>query len=199
MFTGIIQSVGTIVGMESRGGDRRAGVEPGADLDVRSLHRGDSISVSGVCLTVTDCKESAFHLDISTETLNTTTLNGLMQGSKVNLEPALKLGEGLGGHLVSGHVDGVGRVVAMEKDGRSMRFDIEAPPDLRRFICRKGSITVDGVSLTVNQIDGGIFGVNIIPHTFERTIFSGYTQGSAVNLEVDLIARYLEKLLESRS
>lgn len=197
MFTGIIQSVGMIAGMESREGDRRAGVQPGPGMEVRDLSPGDSISVNGVCLTVTDCSENLFHLDISTETLNTTTLGGLKEGSRVNLEPALRLGEALGGHMVSGHVDGVGRVVVTEKDGRSMRFKIEVPPDLLRYICKKGSVCVDGVSLTVNEVDARTFGVNIIPHTFQQTIFAGYVQGSTVNIEVDLITRYLEKLLGS--
>lgn len=199
MFTGIIQSIGTVVGMERHGDDRRAGVEPGAGLEIRALCPGDSISVNGVCLTVTDCNESEFHLDISTETLNTTTLGGLSKGSRVNLETALKLGAGLGGHMVSGHVDGVGRVIAVEQDSRSVRYAIEAPPDLLRYICKKGSVSVDGVSLTVNEVDMHTFEINIIPHTLQQTIFAGYAKGSPVNIEVDMIARYLEKLLEQRA
>ena len=198
MFTGIIQSLGTIAGIDAGETDSHAGIDPGSDLDTGDLHPGDSISVNGVCLTVTECRERIFHVDISAESLNCTTLGGLAKGSRVNLEPALKAGDSLGGHMVSGHVDGVGRIVGKEDDGRSVRFLIEFPPQLARYICRKGSVCVDGVSLTVNEVDGSSFGVNIIPHTLEQTLFSGYVEGSKVNIEVDMIARYLEKLLESR-
>jgi riboflavin synthase len=199
MFTGIIQSLGIIVSIGTGGTDTYASIDPGSGLDTGDLRPGDSISVNGVCLTVIQCREGLFQVDISAETLHCTTLGELAKGSRINLEPALKAGDALGGHMVSGHVDGVGRIVGKEDDGRSVRFLIEVSPDLARYICRKGSVCVDGVSLTVNEVDGCVFGVNIIPHTLEQTLFSGYAEGSSVNIEVDMIARYLEKLLESRA
>jgi riboflavin synthase len=194
MFTGIVQDIGRIESIEPRGGDVRLAIAC-ERLDLASTRPGDSIAVSGVCLTAITVSESGFAADASRETLGLTTLGGLEPGSGVNLEPALRVGDALGGHLVSGHVDGVGSVVSREDDARSVRFVFEAPAALARYIARKGSITVDGVSLTVNEVDGSRFGVNIVPHTLDATIIHGYAPGSRVNLEVDLIARYLERLV----
>lgn len=194
MFTGIIQSVGQIRRLEPRGGDVRLTIGTGK-LPVADAALGDSIAVNGVCLTAVDLAGDSFSADVSRETLSLTTLGGLTPGSPVNLEKALTLATPLGGHLVSGHVDGVGRVLARTQDGRSWRLRIEAPVELARYIAHKGSICVDGVSLTVNGVDGACFGVNIVPHTLDETILVHYQAGTRVNLEVDLIARYLERLL----
>jgi riboflavin synthase len=194
MFTGIIESLGTVAAMESRGGDLRLTVRaPG--LNLAGARLGDSIAVNGVCLTVTTLDDERFAADVSRESLSVTTLGELGIGDRVNLEQALTLATRLGGHLVSGHVDGVGELLAMEADARSTRVQFRAPDPLARYIAAKGSITIDGASLTVNHIDGAIFDVNIIPHTWGLTRFSVYRIGSRVNLEVDLVARYLERLV----
>lgn len=198
MFTGIIMAVGTLTGVEETGGDRRLRIDAD-DLDMSGIHAGDSICVNGVCLTVTDMDRRCFAADVSAETLSCTTLGGLATGTKVNLEPALRAGDRLGGHLVSGHTDGVGTVLALERDARSLRCRIRVPADLARYLCRKGSVCVDGVSLTVNDAEGSEFGVNIIPHTLSATIIGGYTEGTSVNLEVDVIARYLERLYREQT
>lgn len=194
MFTGIIKAMGTISAMEKRGGDVRLCVRsdglPWQDYEV-----GESIAVNGVCLTAVALHEDGFDTDVSVETLDVTALRGLAVGSSVNLEPALSLGERLGGHLVSGHVDGVGRIVERSPAGRSVRFVIEAPAGLAKYIAEKGSICVDGISLTVNGVDGARFTLNIVPHTLEETTMADFRPGRAVNLEVDIIARYLERLL----
>ena len=186
--------MGTIASMESRGGDVRLRVRseglPWADYDV-----GESICVNGVCLTAVELYDDGFDTDVSTETLKVTALGGLDSGSSVNLEPSLSLGDRLGGHLVSGHVDCVGTVVDRHADARSVRLTIELPGEFSRYIARKGSVTVDGVSLTINEVSGNRFELNIIPHTAEVTIFGHYSVGSTVNIEVDLLARYLERLL----
>jgi riboflavin synthase len=194
MFTGIIQAVGRIASMEDRGGDIRLGVETGK-LDLSDVALGDSIAVNGVCLTAVELPGNGFVADVSGETLSLTSLGGLKIGSPVNLEKALTLATRLGGHLVSGHVDGLGTVVSRDEDARSVRFVIEAPKELARYIAHKGSITVDGISLTVNGVDGARFELNIVPHTLRETIMDTYQAGSKVNLEVDLVARYLERLL----
>ena len=194
MFTGIIQAIGTLAGIESRGGDVRLQVRSG-DLPLADVALGDSIATNGVCLTVIERTGDGFRADVSRETLSLTTLQELRPGSRLNLEKALTLSTPLGGHLVSGHVDGVGRVLERHEDARSIRFRIEAPPELARYIAHKGSICVDGVSLTVNGIEGAVFELNIVPHTLQQTILDEYTSGTRVNLEVDLIARYLERLL----
>ncbi|WP_457664740.1 riboflavin synthase [Thiolapillus sp.] len=194
MFTGIIQAVGRIASMEDRGGDIRLGVETGK-LDLSDVALGDSIAVNGVCLTAVELPGNGFVADVSGETLSLTSLGGLKIGSPVNLEKALTLATRLGGHLVSGHVDGLGTVVSRDEDARSVRFIIEAPKELARYIAHKGSITVDGTSLTVNGVDGARFELNIVPHTLQETIMDTYQAGSKVNLEVDLVARYLERLL----
>ena len=193
MFTGIIQAQGTIATMQPRGGDMRLQINTGK-LDLSDVSLGDSIAVNGVCLTAVELTEKSFSADVSNETLLLTSLAGLKTGSPVNLEKALTLATRLGGHLVSGHVDGVGAVVGRSDDGRSVRFVIEAPALLARYIAHKGSICVDGASLTVNAVDGARFELNIVPHTLKETIMGNYQEGSEVNLEVDLIARYLERL-----
>ena len=194
MFTGIIQAIGTLKGMERRGGDLRLQVATGG-LPLGDVVAGDSIATNGVCLTVVELYADGFAADVSNESLGLTTLGELQSGAALNLELALTLSTPLGGHLVSGHVDGTGRILERQADARSIRFTIEAPAALARYIAPKGSICVDGASLTVNGVDGRRFHLNIVPHTLERTIMGGYRVGTRVNLEVDLIARYLERLL----
>lgn len=192
MFTGLIQSVGTIRSI-ARGGARIA-IDAGK-LDLAQAALGDSIAVSGVCLTLVARLGRVFEADVSQETLARTTLGGLAPGARVNLEPALTPTSRLGGHLVSGHVDGVGTVAARTPAGSSVRFRIQVPAPLAKYIAEKGSICVDGVSLTVNAVDGAEFEVNIVPHTAQETTLDDWRPGVHVNLEVDLIARYLERLL----
>ncbi|MES9855556.1 MAG: riboflavin synthase [Sedimenticola sp.] len=194
MFTGIIQAVGTIAAMESRGGDVRLRIQS-AGLALADVRLGDSIASNGICLTAVELPGDGFAADVSRETLLHSTLGGLKTGSRVNLEKALTLSTPLGGHLVSGHVDGVGQIVDRWEDGRSIRFTVEAPAELARYIAHKGSICVDGVSLTVNRVEGHRFDLNIVPHTMVETVMVDYRSGTQVNLEVDLIARYLERLL----
>lgn len=194
MFTGIVVGTGRVVSSLAQSGDVRLAVDaPG--VDAARLALGDSVSVQGVCLTVTRRSGSVFEADVSRETLSKTTLGALGAGARVNLEPALRVGDALGGHWVTGHVDAVGRVVAAAEDARSWRIEFEVPAELARFIARKGSVTIDGVSLTVNEVDGRRFGVNLIPHTVERTTFHAKRAGDAVNIEVDVIARYVERLV----
>ncbi len=194
MFTGIIQAIGQIVRYEQRGGDMRLHINTGA-LELDDVQPGDSIAVNGVCLTAVALPGDGFIADVSRESLSLTSLGGLRSGSRVNLEKALTLSTPLGGHLVSGHVDGMGRILERKEDARSIRLRVEAPAELARYIAPKGSICIDGTSLTVNRVDGAIFGLNIVPHTLQKTIIGDYQPGSSVNLEVDLIARYLERLL----
>jgi riboflavin synthase len=195
MFTGIIQAVGTVAALEQRGGDLRIAIDTGK-LPLADVAPGDSIAVSGVCLTVVQKGAQSFHADVSGETLGLTTLGQLGPGDAVNLEKALTLQTRLGGHLVSGHVDGIGTVTARREDSRSVRFTLKAPDALARYIAVKGSICVDGVSLTVNAVDGSRFELNIVPHTLAETTLRDFRGGRRVNLEVDLIARYLERLLQ---
>lgn len=197
MFTGIVRGVGRLAERELRGGDARLRFEAAA-LAPASLLPGASVSVNGCCLTVTEALTNGFRADASPETLKRTTLGTLALGARVNLEPALALGEALGGHLVSGHVDGVGEVLVREPDGRALRFRLRAPVALARFLASKGSIAVDGVSLTVNEVADAEFGVAIVPATLERTILADYAVGTRVNLEADLLARYLARLLDAR-
>jgi riboflavin synthase len=201
MFTGIVQSVGYVTRLEPRGGDVRltvdtAGAERGA-FYLADVRAGDSIAVSGVCLTVVALGAHEFSADVSNETLALTSLRQLKPGDAVNLEKALRLADRLGGHLVSGHVDGLGKVVSITPDGRSQRWSFEVPPALSRYIAAKGSVCIDGVSLTVNEVSAQRFGVNLIPHTIEHTTFPARRVGDAVNIEVDVIARYTERLLAS--
>ena len=195
MFTGIIEAVGRIADMQRRGADLRLRLWTGT-LDLSDVGVGDSIAVNGVCLTVVELPGDGFWADVSGETLAHTTLGGLANGDAVNLERALTPTTRLGGHLVSGHVDGIGEVVRRFDDGRSVRFGIRAPAELARYIARKGSICVDGISLTVNGVDGTEFELNIVPHTLAVTSMNGLQAGRRVNLEVDIIARYLERLLQ---
>ncbi len=195
MFTGIIQSVGRIAAIEGGGQDIRLRIETGK-LPLDSVALGDSIATSGVCLTVTELPGDGYWADVSPETLSLTTLGQKSVGDAVNLEPSLTLNTPLGGHLVSGHVDGVGRIDSIVEDARFWRVSVEAPANLARYIAVKGSICVDGTSLTVNQVTGPRFELTIIPQTWEETVFSEYAVGSAVNLEVDVIARYLERLMQ---
>jgi len=195
MFTGIIQAVGTLSDLQPKGGDMALVVNTGK-LDLADVQLGDSIAVNGVCLTAVALTDSGFTADVSRETLSLTSLGDLSKGSEVNLEKALTLETRLGGHLVSGHVDGLGEVVARRNDGRSEWFNIKAPKSLAKYIAAKGSITIDGVSLTVNRVDGEHFEINIVPHTIQETIIGHYQSGTKVNLEVDVIARYLERLIQ---
>jgi len=194
MFTGIIKATGEVGQIVPRGGDMRLTIRSDG-LPWNEFEVGESISVNGVCLTAVDFEQGGFLTDVSVETLNVTALEGLTIGDKVNLEPSLALGERLGGHLVSGHVDCVGTVRGRESDARSVRLDIEIPAQYRRYVARKGSVCIDGVSLTVNEVSDNVFSVNIIPHTADVTIIGGYQVGTSVNIEVDLLARYLERLL----
>ncbi|MCW8854963.1 MAG: riboflavin synthase [Gammaproteobacteria bacterium] len=194
MFTGIIESLGKIESIEDKGGDARFWINTGK-LDMSDVQLGDSIAMNGVCLTAIELRDDAYCADVSGETLSKTSLSSLKEGSTVNLEKALTPTTRLGGHLVSGHVDGLGQIIERSDDARSVKFTIEAPKELARYIAMKGSITVDGVSLTVNQVNGAQFELNIVPHTLEETIMSDYQPGRLVNLEVDLIARYLERLV----
>lgn len=195
MFTGIIQAVGSIAQQQDVGGDVRLRINAGK-LPMKDVVLGDSIATNGVCLTVTELPGDGFWADVSRETLGLTTLGGLTLGSKVNLEKSLTPESRLGGHIVSGHVDGLGEIVSLREDARSWRVVVRAPDDLAKYIAHKGSICIDGTSLTVNSVDGACFDLNIIPQTMAETVFDDYRVGSTVNLEVDVIARYLERLLQ---
>ncbi len=197
MFTGIVQATGRILAREMRDGDVRLLLDAGA-LDLADVKSGDSIAVAGVCLTALEPSGTGFAADVSRETLSLTTLGAMQPGDAVNLEKALRLADRLGGHLVSGHVDGVGRVLSIAGDARSQRWTFSVPAPLARYIAVKGSVCVDGVSLTVNAVEGASFEVNLIPHTQEATTFAQRQAGDAVNIEVDLIARYAERLASVR-
>ena len=194
MFTGIIEAIGSIAAIQPHGNDIRLQVHTGK-MDLSDVAIGDSIAVNGVCLTATNLSVSSFWADVSKESLLLTSLAQLRTGSEVNLEKALTLSTRLGGHLVSGHVDGLGEIIEQYDEGRSSRFWLKAPPHLAKYIAAKGSICIDGTSLTVNEVDGAKFKLNIVPHTIQKTVIKHYHIGRQVNLEVDLIARYLERLL----
>jgi riboflavin synthase len=194
MFTGIISAIGNVVGLEPRGGDVRLTIETGS-LRLADVSLGDSIACNGACLTAVELTGQGFIADVSVETLNLTTIGNWNAGSRVNLEKAMQATDRFGGHIVSGHVDGIGEVVALEGDARSWRFRLRAPRDIAKYIAQKGSITVDGTSLTVNVVEGSEFELNIVPHTMLHTVIGDYKVGTKVNLEVDLVARYLERLL----
>lgn len=198
MFTGIVLDVGRVQALEPRGGDVQMAIELDR-LDPAGIRIGDSICVQGCCLTATEVRGRAFLADVSRETLSLTTLGDLRAGTPVNLEPSLKAGDALGGHLVSGHVDGVATVTAVGGDARSTRLKISVPPELARYIARKGSVAVDGVSLTVNEVEDNVFGVNIIPHTQTVTTLGRLIVGARVNIEIDQVARYVERLLSTFS
>ena len=194
MFTGIIQALGRVADLQQVGGDVRLLIES-SDLPLANANIGDSIAVNGVCLTGTEFQGSnAFWMDVSCETINCTTFNELAVESQVNLEKSLTPESALGGHLVTGHVDGMGQVLKITTEARSTRFLIEAPQVLAKYIAAKGSICIDGTSLTVNTVENNQFDINIIPHTLENTLFSTYRVGTRVNLEVDIIARYVERM-----
>ncbi|MGH8062736.1 MAG: riboflavin synthase [Pseudoxanthomonas sp.] len=194
MFTGIIEGVGRLAAIDTRGGDARLSIEAGS-LPFDDVRLGESIAVNGVCLTVVVFNANCFEADASNETLSLTTLGGLTPGAQVNLERAMRPTDRLGGHLVSGHVDGVGKVLGITPDARAQRWRFAAPQALLRYIAKKGSICVDGVSLTVNEVDEQGFEVALIPHTVANTAFVANSVGDAVNLEIDLVARYVERLL----
>lgn len=198
MFTGIVQDLGRIVSRETRGVDARLTIAT-SKLSLANVAVGDSICVQGTCLTATSVSGNTFTADVSHETLSLTTLGNLQTNSSVNLEPSLKAGDPLGGHLVSGHIDGIATVTALARDGESLRLTFAAPPALSRYIARKGSVTIDGVSLTVNEAAGISFGVNLIPHTQAVTTLGQLAVGARVNLEIDQVARYVERLLSSAS
>ncbi len=194
MFTGIIETLGEVMALEHRDGDARITIAT-QGLDISGLAAGDSIAVNGACLTAVELSEAAFAADVSNETLALTGIGDLRVGDRVNLERAMQATDRFGGHIVSGHVDGMGSVVSRHSDARSERFRLRAPDELARYIARKGSIAVDGVSLTVNHVEGSDFELNIVPHTLSHTIMGDYVPGTRVNLEVDVIARYLERLM----
>jgi len=194
MFTGIIEAVGSIAGIEERNGDMRLYVRTGA-LDLGDVKLGDSIATNGVCLTAVELPGDGFIADVSRETLAHTRFHTLSIGETVNLEKALMPTSRLGGHIVTGHVDGLGEIVSRQEDARSIRFSVKAPANIQRYLAAKGSVTVDGISLTLNAIDGECFELNIVPHTAQETIMTDYAPGRLVHLEVDIIARYLERLI----
>jgi len=194
MFTGIIQAIGEVQSIEQRQGDLRLKIHA-PHLDWADVALGDSIATNGVCLTAVELGGDSFVADVSVETLDNTTLRSWSTQKRVNLEKALTPSSRLGGHIVSGHVDGIGKVISRKVEARSERFLLEAPAALAKYISHKGSITVDGTSLTVNAVDGNRFDLNIVPHTIEHTVIGDYQTGTEVNLEVDVIARYLERLL----
>ncbi|MGR8931192.1 MAG: riboflavin synthase [Gammaproteobacteria bacterium] len=198
MFTGIILAVGEIAGVQPQGGDCRLKIQTGK-LPLADCALGDSIAVNGVCLTAVELGNGFFVADVSNETLSRTTLKTARNGSKVNLELALMPTSRLGGHIVSGHVDGIGKVVEKAADGRSIRFKFKAPDELAKYIAEKGSICIDGISLTVNRVDGAYFSVNIVPHTLQETTLGQTAEGAEVNLEVDLLARYMERLMKGEA
>jgi riboflavin synthase len=193
VFTGLVQEVGRIRAATIQGGDQRLEVEFGS-LAIERLQPGASVSVDGVCLTVAALGTETFTADVSGETLRVTTLGSKRAGVRVNLEPALRAGDALGGHWVSGHIDGLAEVTSTSRDARSLRVDLVAPQELARYIARKGSVTLDGVSLTVNDVNGSAFSINLIPHTLEVTTLGALAQGAKLNLEIDLLARYAERL-----
>ncbi len=194
MFTGIIQAEGEIAKIEPRDGDCRVTIKVGK-LDMSDVQIGDSIAANGICLTAIEFDEQHYVADVSGETLKVANAGDWEVGTPVNLEKALTLQDRLGGHLVSGHIDGVGTVKSIAQDARSWRYEIEAPLEICKYIAAKGSICMNGVSLTVNQVDGCVFGVNIVPHTLQETTIKHFVVGSKINLEVDLLARYLERMM----
>ena len=197
MFTGIVQSLGTVVSLTPRNDGARLRIEC-PDLEPAKWHTGDSIAVAGCCLTALDIDARGFSADLSGETLACTSLGQLAVGSRVNLEPALAVGDRLGGHLVTGHVDGLARLVTLTSLGDNWTLRFRVPGELARYVAAKGSVTLDGVSLTVNRVDGAEFEVNLIPHTLEVTSLGELSEGDTVNYEADLLARYMERLLDKR-
>ena len=196
MFTGIIETTGSILSIDQKDKDSRFVFDTGS-MNLEDMKIGDSIAVNGTCLSIIEKTEHSFVADLSGETLNLTTFSNLKEGDLVNLEKAMMLSDRINGHMVSGHVDGIGKIVSQQDEGRSVKFEISFPASLKKYVSKKGSVTVDGVSLTVNDVNENVFSVNIIPHTLSETIFSEYTADTEVNVEVDQIARYLEKLINN--
>lgn len=194
MFTGIIQDIGTVQSIE-KSGDWRIVIKTGLDLSATPL--GASIACSGCCLTVVEKSDDWFAVDVSAESLSKTAIGQWQEGTSVNIEPSLKLGDELGGHIVSGHVDGMAELKSMTQDGDSYRLKIQAPAELAKFIAPKGSVALNGISLTVNEVEGDVFGVNIIPHTWEQTTLSQIKEGDMLNIEVDMLARYVARMMEA--
>lgn len=193
MFTGIIESLGKVESLQSIGGDVRLRIQ--TDLDMSDVHLGDSIATNGICLTVIEWGENWYAADVSRESLDRTTLANWKVGQPVNVEKAMLPTTRFGGHIVSGHVDAVGEIVVVRSDARSIYFEVTAPKEIAKYLAEKGSITVDGISLTINHLRGNILSLNLIPHTAERTNISTWKLGTKVNLEVDILARYIERLL----
>lgn len=193
MFTGIIESLGTVESIQSVGGDVRLRIQ--TDMDMSDVHLGDSIATNGICLTVIDWGSNWYSADVSRESLNRTTLANWKVGQRVNVEKAMLPTTRFGGHIVSGHVDVVGEVTQVRSDARSLYFEVTAPAEIAKYLAEKGSITVDGISLTINHLRGNVLSLNLIPHTAERTNIATWQVGSKVNLEVDILARYIERLL----
>ncbi len=196
MFTGIITATGQVISLVEKGGDLELGIDA-ARLDLDRVAIGDSVSVQGTCLTVTRKQGACFYADVSRETMSKTTLGARGPGSRVNLEPSLRAGDALGGHWVSGHIDAMGKLRVLAQDARSWRMEFELPASLMRFVASKGSICVDGVSLTVNKVDANRFDVNVIPHTLQVTTLGELRLGDGVNVEIDVIARYIDRLMPS--
>ena len=198
MFTGIVLAIGKIAAIGRRAGDCRLKIDTGK-LSLTDVVLGDSIAVNGVCLTAVELGAHYFCADVSNETLSRTILNTATVGTPVNLELALTPSTRMGGHIVSGHVDGIGKVIEKKADGRSFRFKVKAPDELAKYIAEKGSICINGISLTVNEVKGAVFGVNIVPHTLKETTLGDAVAGTQVNLEVDLLARYMERLMQGEA
>jgi len=198
MFTGIILAIGKISAIERKAGDFRLQIDTGK-LSLSDAQLGDSIAVNGICLTAVELGSRHFCADVSNETWTRTTLSHAAIGMPVNLELALTPSTRMGGHIVSGHVDGIGKVIEKKADGRSFRFKFKAPDSLAKYIAEKGSICINGISLTVNEVNGAVFSVNIVPHTLQETTLGDAVAGKLVNLEVDLLARYMERLMQGES
>lgn len=198
MFTGIIQATGHISTIEKKGEDSHFVFDTG-EMELSDMKLGDSISVNGVCLSIVEKESHLFAADLSKETLALTCFSNLKEGSRINLEKAMMLSDRINGHMVSGHVDGIGRIINKTDEGRSIKYSIEVPSELKKFISKKGSVSVDGVSLTINEVNNNSFDVNIIPHTLSETIFLEYDVDTRVNIEVDQIARYLDQLLQNNT
>lgn len=193
MFTGIIESLGKVESLQSVGGDVRLRI--GTDLDMSDVHLGDSIATNGICLTVIEWGANWYAADVSRESLNRTTLGNWKVGQRVNVEKAMLPTTRFGGHIVSGHVDAVGEITVVREDARSIYYEVTAPAEIAKYLAEKGSVTVDGISLTINHLRGNIISLNLIPHTAERTNIGTWKTGAKVNLEVDILARYIERLL----
>lgn len=197
MFTGIITDIGTVASVDKTGGDARFGIR--TNFDLSSVDIGASISCSGCCLTVVKMQDDVFFVDVSAESITKTTLGSWDVGTKINLERSLKMGDELGGHIVSGHVDGLATLVSLKREGDSHRLVFGVPKDFGGYLAPKGSITLDGISLTVNEVDGTQFGINIIPHTWENTTFGDLQIGNKVHFEIDMLARYVQRALAYKS